>query len=50
MGYPTNRQMAADEHSPGSWGDNELIAVDPKTHELLGGHDSRRNYGKAAGY
>ncbi len=50
MGYPTNRQMAADEHSPGTWGDNELIAVDPKTHELLGGHDSRRSYGKAAGY
>lgn len=50
MGYHTNRQMAADEHSPGTWGDNELIAVDPKTHELLGGHDSRRAYGKAAGY
>ncbi len=50
MGYHTNRQMAADEHSPGSWGDNELIAVDPKTRELLGGHDSRRSYGKAAGY
>lgn len=50
MGYRTNRQMAADEHSPGSWGDNELIAVDPKTRELLGGHDSRRSYGKAAGY
>ncbi len=50
MGYPTNRQMAADEHSPGTWGDNELIAVDPKTHELLGGHDSRRSFGKAAGY
>ena len=50
MGYPTNRQMAADEHSPGTWGDNELIAVDPHTHELLGGHDSRRTFGKAAGY
>lgn len=50
MGYHTNRQMAADEHSPGTWGDDELIAVDPKTHELLGGHDSRRPYGKAAGY
>ncbi len=50
MGYHTNRQMAADEHSPGTWGDNELIAIDPKTHELLGGHDSRRSYGKAAGY
>jgi hypothetical protein len=30
--------------------DSELIAIDPKTHELLGGHDDRRNYGKAAGY
>jgi gamma-glutamyltranspeptidase/glutathione hydrolase len=34
----------------GTWGDSELIAVDPKTHELLGGHDHRHNYGKAAGY
>ena len=50
MGYHTNRQMAADEHSPGTWGDSELIAIDPKTHDLLGGHDSRRAYGKAAGY
>lgn len=50
MGYHTNRQMAADEHSPGTWGDSELIAVDPKTHTLMAGHDSRRAYGKAAGY
>ena len=50
LGYHTNRQMAADEHSPGSWGDSELIAIDPHTHELLGGHDLRRDYGKAAGY
>ena len=50
LGYYTNRQMAADEHSPGSWGDSELIAIDPHTHELLGGHDLRRDYGKAAGY
>jgi gamma-glutamyltranspeptidase/glutathione hydrolase len=34
----------------GTWGDSELIAVDPKTHELLGGHDHRHEYGKAAGY
>jgi gamma-glutamyltranspeptidase/glutathione hydrolase len=27
-----------------------LIAVDPKTGQLLGGHDHRRNFGKAAGY
>ena len=50
MGYNVNRLAVADEHSPGTWGDSELIAVDPKTHELLGGHDNRRNYGKAAGY
>ncbi len=50
MGYRTNRQMAADEHSPGTWGDNELISIDPHTHQLEGGHDTRRPYGKAAGY
>jgi gamma-glutamyltranspeptidase / glutathione hydrolase len=50
MGYTVNRLAVADEHNPGTWGDSELIAVDPKTHELLGGHDDRRSYGKAAGY
>jgi gamma-glutamyltranspeptidase / glutathione hydrolase len=50
MGYTVNRLAIADEHNPGTWGDSELIAVDPKTHELLGGHDNRRAYGKAAGY
>jgi gamma-glutamyltranspeptidase / glutathione hydrolase len=50
MGYTVNRLAVADGHNPGTWGDSELIAVDPKTHELLGGHDNRRNYGKAAGY
>ena len=50
MGYTTNRMQAADDKSPGVWGDSELIAVDPKTGDLLGGHDSRRTYGKAAGY
>jgi gamma-glutamyltranspeptidase/glutathione hydrolase len=50
MGYATNRDQAADERTGGTWGDSELIAVDPKTGELLSGHDSRRNYGKAAGY
>ncbi len=50
MGYTVNRTAVADEHHPGTWGDSELIAVDPKTHDLLGGHDHRRNYGKAAGY
>ena len=50
MGYETNRNQAADDRNPGLWGDSELIAVDPKTGELLSGHDSRRNFGKAAGY
>ena len=50
MGYSINRHAVADEKNPGVWGDSELIAVDPKTGELMGGHDSRRNYGKAAGY
>jgi gamma-glutamyltranspeptidase / glutathione hydrolase len=50
MGYITNRNQAADDKNPGVWGDSELIAIDPKTHELLGGHDNRRAYGKAAGY
>ena len=50
MGYNVNRLAVADEHNPGVWGDSELIAIDPKTHELLGGHDNRRAYGKAAGY
>ena len=50
MGYTINRLAVADEHNPGVWGDSELIAIDPKTHELLGGHDNRHTYGKAAGY
>lgn len=50
MGYTTNRNQNADEKSPGTWGDSELIMIDLKTHELLGGHDSRRTFGKAAGY
>ena len=50
MGYVTNRTSVADEKNPGVWGDSELIMVDPTTGDLLGGHDSRRSYGKAAGY
>ena len=51
MGYTINRNQAvADEQNPGIWGDSELIAIDPKTDELLGGHDNRRTFGKAAGY
>jgi gamma-glutamyltranspeptidase / glutathione hydrolase len=36
--------------SDGHWSDGECIAVDPKTGELLGGHDHRTHFGKAAGY
>ena len=50
MGYTINRYAVADEKNPGVWGDSELIAIDPKTGELLGGHDSRKSFGKAAGY
>lgn len=50
MGYTVYRHAVADEHNPGTWGDSELIAVDPRTHMLLGGHDNRRDYGKAEGY
>jgi gamma-glutamyltranspeptidase/glutathione hydrolase len=50
MGYKVSQTNMADEKNPGIWGDSELIAVDPKTGELLGGHDNRRAFGKAAGY
>ncbi|HEY1744436.1 MAG TPA: gamma-glutamyltransferase [Granulicella sp.] len=49
-GYITKREGEFDEKSPGQWGDSELIAVDPKTGELMGGHDNRHHFGKAAGY
>ncbi|MHB1699483.1 MAG: gamma-glutamyltransferase [Acidobacteriaceae bacterium] len=38
------------EQSKGSWGDGECIAVDAKTGMLVGGHDDRHHFGKAAGY
>ncbi len=50
MGYQVNRHGISDERNPGTWGDSELIAVDPKTHELIGGHDNRQDFGKAGGY
>jgi gamma-glutamyltranspeptidase/glutathione hydrolase len=50
MGYTTNQSSVADARTPGVWGDSEIIEVDPKTHELLGGHDNRLDYGKAEGY
>jgi len=49
-GYNVQRDSEADEHSAGVWGDSELIAVDPKTGVLMGGHDQRHRFGKAAGY
>lgn len=50
MGYTVNRAGEFDEKNPGVWGDSEMIAVDPKTHELLGADDQRHHFGKAAGY
>jgi gamma-glutamyltranspeptidase/glutathione hydrolase len=49
-GYTVQRASAQDENSPGTWGDSELIAVDPKTGLLMGGQDKRHTFGKAAGY
>jgi gamma-glutamyltranspeptidase / glutathione hydrolase len=50
QGYIITRENEADEHNPGVWGDSEMIYIDPKTHMLLGGHDQRHKFGKAAGY
>jgi gamma-glutamyltranspeptidase/glutathione hydrolase len=55
-GYITKRAAEFDEKSPGTWGDSELIEVDPfvppgeKHGQLLGGQDKRHTFGKAAGY
>jgi len=49
-GYNIVRMGALDEKTAGVWGDSELIAVDPVTGELSGGHDRRHHFGKAAGY
>lgn len=49
-GYTLRRSGEFDEKNPGVWGDSELIAVDPATGDLLGGHDTRRAFGKADGY
>jgi gamma-glutamyltranspeptidase/glutathione hydrolase len=49
-GYVVRQQSAKDEKASGTWGDSELISVDPKTGELSGGQDQRHKYGKAAGY
>jgi gamma-glutamyltranspeptidase / glutathione hydrolase len=50
IGYTIDRAGEFDERNPGIWGDSELIEVDPKTGELLGGQDQRHHFGKAAGY
>jgi hypothetical protein len=44
-------KFAADDRvwSSGYWGDAEVIQVNPKTGERLGGTDGRNN-GKAVGY
>jgi gamma-glutamyltranspeptidase/glutathione hydrolase len=49
-GYTLNRSNAADDKSPGVWGDSEMIYVDPKTRALEGADDQRHTFGKAAGY
>jgi gamma-glutamyltranspeptidase/glutathione hydrolase len=49
-GYTVSRANEADKHSPGVWGDSEMIYVEPKTGMLLGGQDQRHHFGKAAGY
>jgi gamma-glutamyltranspeptidase/glutathione hydrolase len=49
-GYNTQREAEFDEKSLGVWGDSELIEVDPKTGQLLGGNDKRHKFGEAAGY
>jgi gamma-glutamyltranspeptidase/glutathione hydrolase len=50
IGYTVDRAGEFDERNPGIWGDSELIQVDAKTGELLGGQDQRHHFGKAAGY
>ena len=50
MGYTINQVNPADEGKPGIWGDSELIAIDPRTGALTGGHDSRHTFGSIASY
>jgi gamma-glutamyltranspeptidase/glutathione hydrolase len=50
MGYTVSRANEADEKNPGVWGDSELIAVDPATGMLVGGHDDRHSFGSIAQY
>ena len=50
MGYTVKQTQAADTTSAGVWGDSELIAIDPKTGALSGGHDHRHTFGSIASY
>ena len=50
MGYTINQANQADDKNPGVWGDSELISIDPATHALTGGHDSRHTFGSIASY
>ncbi len=47
-GYPVSQANQADEKNPGTWGDSELISIDPATGALSGGQDHRHTYGKIA--
>jgi len=49
-GYTITHTNSADENNPGTWGDSEMIYIDPKTHTLLGADDQRHKFGKAARY
>lgn len=54
-GFPAStinrlRAMGYTIQVQGKWGDGECIEVDPATGELLGGHDHRHTFGKAAGF
>jgi gamma-glutamyltranspeptidase/glutathione hydrolase len=49
-GYTVTHTNSADENNPGTWGDSEMIYIDPTTHTLLGADDQRHHTGKAAGY
>ena len=49
-GYMTHQHGETDANAAGTWGDSELIAVDPATGLLYGGQDQRHHFGKASGY
>ena len=49
-GYTLTHTNSADENNPGTWGDSEMIYIDPSTHTLFGADDQRHHTGKAAGY